>query len=335
MVRAERSARTLIAGRAASIRDGLSVASFRRATCLIALALAACCAVFPARADTYPTRAVTIIVSLAPGTGMDTLVRLYAEKLAPRLGQPVVIDNRPGGAGVVASAIMAIRPTLFKKFPFDPLVDFVPISLYVKSPFVLVCDPALPARSFTELVGYAKARSGQLAYSSTGIGGAPHLSVELLKQRFGFEATHVPYRNSPQSIADVAAGHVQMAIVEAGASLPLIRDGKLRALAVTSTTRFPTLPDVPTLAEALGLPDFEMVSWHVILAKAGTSQGIVDRLHGELGAILAADEMRQKISAIGLIPYPSPPIEGIRAYIRAEREKWATVVRKLGLEGSQ
>ena len=353
MVRAERSARTLIAGRAAIIRDGLSVASFRRATCLIALALAACCAVFPARADSYPTRAVTIIVSLAPGTGMDTLVRLYAEKLAPRLGQPVVTDNRPGGAGVVAgeaitkgaadgytlavatSAIMAIRPTLFKKFAFDPLTDFVPISLYVKSPFVLVCDPSLPAHSFTDLVGYAKARSGQIAYSSTGIGGAPHLSVELLKQRFGFEATHVPYRNSPQSIADVAAGHVQMAIVEAGASLPLIRDGKLRALAVTSTTRFPTLPEVPTLAEALGLPDFEMVSWHVILAKAGTPQEIIDRLHGELGSILAADEMRQKVSAIGLIPYPSPPIEGIKAYIRAEREKWATVVRKLGLEGSQ
>jgi tripartite-type tricarboxylate transporter receptor subunit TctC len=284
---------------------------------------------------------------------MDTLVRLYGEKLSQRLGQPVVIDNRPGGAGVVAgesiikgaadgytlavatSAIMAIRPTLFKKFPFDPLGDFLPISLYVKSPFVLICDPSLPVQSVADLVAYAKARPGRIAYSSTGIGGAPHLSVELLKQRFGFEATHVPYRNSPQSIADVAAGHVKFAIAEAGASLPLIKDGKLRALGVTSTTRFPSLPEVPTLAEAIDVPGFEMVSWHVILAKAGTPRAVVDKLHGEVDAILATADMKEKISAIGLIPFASPSIEGIQAYIRAERDKWAAVVRKLGLEGSE
>jgi tripartite-type tricarboxylate transporter receptor subunit TctC len=320
---------------------------------LIALALAALGQASSAHAQAYPTRNVTIIVSLAPGTGMDTLVRLYGEKLSQRLGQPVVIDNRPGGAGVVAgesiikgapdgytlavatSAIMAIRPTLFKKFPFDPLGDFIPISLYVKSPFVLICAPSLPVQSVADLVAYAKARPGEIAYSSTGIGGAPHLSVELLKQRFGFEATHVPYRNSPQSIADVAAGHVKFAIAEAGASLPLIKDGKLRALGVTSTTRFPSLPDVPTLAEALDIAGFEMVSWHVILAKAGTPREVVDRLHGELKAILAVPEMQEKISAIGLIPFASPSIEGIQAYIRAERDKWAAVVRNLGLEGSE
>jgi tripartite-type tricarboxylate transporter receptor subunit TctC len=193
----------------------------------------------------------------------------------------------------------------------------------------------LPVRSVSELVAYAKARPGQLAYSSTGIGGAPHLAVELLKQRLAFDATHVPYRNSPQSIGDVAAGHVKFAIAEAGASLPLIRDGKLRALAVTSTTRFPTLPDVPPLTEALESPEYELVSWHVLFAKAGTPRPVIDRLQGELKAILATPEMQQKIANIGLIPYETPSVEGIQAYIKAETVKWGGVVRKLGLEGSE
>ena len=272
----------------------------------------------PAFADNYPSRPITIIVSLAPGTGMDTLVRLYGEKLSQNLGQPVVIDNRPGGAGVVAgetiakgaadgytlavatSAVMAIRPALFKQRPFEPLTDFVPVSLYVKSPFVLIVAPSLPVRSVADFIAYAKERPGQLSYSSSGIGGAPHLTAEFLKQRFGFDMAHVPYRNSPQSIADVAAGHVIASIAEAGASLPLIKDGKLRPLAVTSTTRFPSLPDVPTLAEALAIPDFEAVSWHVIFARYGTPQDIVSKLHSEMKRIMAAAEIQQKIRNIGL-----------------------------------
>ena len=212
-----------------------------------ALGLAALHPFEPAHADNYPTRPITIIVSLAAGTGMDTLVRLYADKLSQSLGQPMVIDNRPGGAGVVAgesilkgapdgytlavatSAIMAIRPTLFKQRPFNPLTDFVPISNYVKSPFVFIVNPSLPVTTVPEFINYAKERPGQISYSSSGIGGAPHLTAELLKQKFGFDMAHVPYRNSPQSIADVAAGHVQASVAEAGASLPLIKDGKLRA----------------------------------------------------------------------------------------------------------
>jgi tripartite-type tricarboxylate transporter receptor subunit TctC len=304
-------------------------------------------------AEDYPARPITIIVSLAPGTGMDTAVRLYGEKLAQRLGQPVVIENRPGGAGVVAgetiakgppdgytlavatSAVMAIRPTLFKQRPFDPLTDFVPISHYVKSPFVFIVNPSLPVRSVPEFIKYAKDRPGQISYSSSGIGGAPHLTTELLKQKFGFDMAHVPYRNSPQSIADVAAGHVAASVAEAGASLPLIRDGKLRALAVTSATRFPTLPDVPPLAEAVGMPDLEAVSWHVIFARHDTPRDIVTKLHDEMKSIMAAPEMQQKIMQIGLIPHDTPSVEGIQRYIKAETEKWGTLVRQLGLEGSQ
>ena len=306
-----------------------------------------------AHAEDYPARPITIIVSLAPGTGMDTAVRLYGEKLAQRLGQPVVIENRPGGAGVVAgetiakgppdgytlavatSAVMAIRPTLFKQRPFDPLTDFVPISHYVKSLFVFIVNPALPVRSVPEFIKYAKERPGQLSYSSSGIGGAPHLTAELLKQKFGFDMAHVPYRNSPQSIADVAAGHVAASIAEAGASLPLIRDGKLRALAVTSATRFPTLPEVPPLAEAVGIADLEAVSWHVIFAHHDTPREIVNKLHGEMQAIMADPQMRQKIMDIGLIPHESPSVEGIQSYIKSETDKWGTLVRQLGLEGSQ
>jgi tripartite-type tricarboxylate transporter receptor subunit TctC len=322
----------------------------RLAVALLLAALACCLA---ARADNYPSRPITIIVSLAPGTGMDTLVRVYGEKLSQRLGQPVVIDNRPGGAGVVAgetiakgppdgytlavatSAVMAIRPTLFKQRPFDPLTDFIPISLYVKSPFVFIVNPALPVRSVPEFIKYAKERPGQLSYSSSGVGGAPHLTAELLKQKFGFDMAHVPYRNSPQSIADVAAGHVAAAIAEAGASLPLIKEGKLRALAVTSATRFSTLPDVPPLAEAIGVADLEAVSWHVLFARHDTPPEIVNRLHGEMEVIMAAPETRRKILDIGLIPYESPSIEGIQRYIRAETEKWGALVRQLGLQGSQ
>jgi tripartite-type tricarboxylate transporter receptor subunit TctC len=319
----------------------------------LALGLFACNLGPSAQAENYPTRPVTIIVSLAAGTGMDTLVRIYSEQLSQALGQPVVIENKPGGAGVVAgetiakgkpdgytlavatSAVMAIRPTLFKVRPFEPLADFVPISHYVKSPFVLIVNPSLPVRSVPELITYVKERPGKLSYSSSGIGGAPHLTMELLKQKFAFDMAHVPYRNSPQSIADVAAGHVAASVAEAGASLPLIKDGKLRALAVTSATRFPQLPDVPPLAEAVGMPDLEAVSWHVIFTRHDTPREIVNRLNGEMKRIMATPEMRQKIMNIGLIPHESPSVEGIQSYIKAETEKWGTLVRQLGLEGSQ
>src|SRR5258707_7273992 len=196
-----------------------------------ALALAALEPYPQAHAQAYPNRPITIIVSLAPGTGMDPLVRAYGEKLAQRLGQPVIIDNRPGGVGVVAgetiakgapdgytlavatSAVMAIRPTLFKQRPFDPLTDFVPISHYVKSPFVFIVNPSLPVHSVSEFIKYARERPVQLSYSSSGIGGAPHLTAEVLKQKFRLDIAHVPHRNRPRSNADVAACDVAASVV--------------------------------------------------------------------------------------------------------------------------
>src|ERR1700738_1725154 len=324
-----------------------------RAACAAALVFGlALTGASPARAE-YPERPVTIMVSLAAGSGMDVLVRLYADRLSQSLGRPVIVENRPGASLMLAantvansapdghtllvstSSAMAINLTLFRQVTYDPERDFVPISLYVKSPFILVVNPDLPAKSVPELIKYAKENQGKLSYSSPGAGVAQHLSMEYMKNQFGLEITHVPYRSTPQSIQDIAAGHVAMGWVEAGASIPLIKEGKLRALAVSSATRLPLLPDVPPFAEAAPAPGFEAVSWHMLLAPAKTPKDIVDRLHAEMKRALADPELKQKIETIGLIPFDTPSIEDLRAYRRAEQEKWGALVRKLGLEGSQ
>jgi tripartite-type tricarboxylate transporter receptor subunit TctC len=323
----------------------------RRFAMLVAFALGLALA-SPVHAQ-YPNRPVTIIVSLAAGSGMDVLVRLYADRLSQTLGKPVIVENRPGASLMLAanavaaappdghtllvstSSAMAINLTLFKQVTYDPDRDFIPISLYVKSPFILVVNPDIPAKTVPELIAYIKANPGKLSYSSPGAGVAQHLSMEYMKSQFGLDITHVPYRATPQSIQDIAAGHIAMGWAEAGASLPLIKDGKLRALAVSSATRLPLLPDVPPLAEAAPAPGFEAVSWHMLLAPAKTPRDIVDRLHDEMKRVLAEPELKQKIETIGLIPFDTPSVEDTRAYRRAEQEKWGALVKKLGLEGSQ
>jgi tripartite-type tricarboxylate transporter receptor subunit TctC len=318
-----------------------------------ALALAFLAPSAPAPAQDYPNKTVTIVVPLAAGSGMDSLVRIYADKLQQSLKQPVVVENRPGAALMLAAAAvaqapadgytllvstssaMAINPVLYKKINYDHVKDFVPISLYVKSPFILVVNPDLPVKSVPDLIKLSKASKEPLTFSSPGAGVAQHLSIEYMKQRFGLDMTHVPYKSTPQSISDIAAGHVKLGFAEAGASLPLIKDGKLRALAVSAQTRIPSLPDVPPFAEAASAPDFEAVSWHVLLAPAKTPRPIVDRLHAEMKRIMSDPEMKKLASNIGLLPIDTPSVEGIQQYLASEREKWGSLVRKLNLEGSQ
>jgi tripartite-type tricarboxylate transporter receptor subunit TctC len=319
---------------------------------LLAATIAVIVAGAPAQAQDYPTRPVTIVVPLAAGSGMDSLVRLYAEKLQVALGKPVVVDNRPGAALMLAAAAvatapadgytllvstssaMAINPVLYKKVNYDHVKDFVPISFYVKSPFILVVNPDLPAKSVPELIKHLKDSKSPLTYSSPGAGVAQHLSIEYMKKRFDLDITHVPYKNTPQSIQDIAAGHVQLGFAEAGASLPLIRDGKLRALAVSANTRIPSLPDVPPFAEAAKAPDFEALSWHILFAPAATPKPIVERLHTEMKKIMADPEMIKLTEKIGLLPVDSPNVDGIQKYLASEREKWGSLVKQLGLEGS-
>ena len=319
---------------------------------LLAAAITTAAAGVPAQAQDYPTRPVTIVVPLAAGSGMDALVRLYAEKLQVALGKPVLVDNRPGAALMLAAAAvanapadgytllvstssaMAINPVLYKKVNYDHVKDFVPISFYVKSPFILVVNPDLPAKSVPELIKHIKDSKSPLSYSSPGAGVAQHLSIEYMKKRFDLNITHVPYKNTPQSIQDIAAGHVQLGFAEAGASLPLIRDGKLRALAVSATTRIPSLPDVPPFAEAAKAPDFEAVSWHILFAPAATPKPIIERLHTEMKKIMADPEMIKLTEKIGLLPVDSPDIDGIQKYLASEREKWGSLVKQLGLAGT-
>jgi tripartite-type tricarboxylate transporter receptor subunit TctC len=318
-----------------------------------AFAAIAICPCERASAQTYPTKPITIVVPLAAGTGMDTIARLYADQLAQSLGKPVIVENRPGASMMLATASVAsapadgytlliatsgtfaINPVLYKKINYDPDKDFTPIALYVKSPFVLIVNPALPIRSVPDFIKLAKESATPLTYSTPGVGLMQHLSMEFTKQKFGVDLTHVPYRNTPQSITDIAAGHVSVGFAEAGASVPLIRDGKLRALAVSSSSRLAALPDIPPFAEAAGAPEYEVVSWHVLLAPAATPTEIVEKLRQEMKRIMASPDMSKRISELGLIPIETPTVDGIRDYIKSEQEKWGSLVRKLGLEGSQ
>ena len=326
---------------------------FASRSALLTLALLCLGLNAPAQAQSYPSKNITIVVSIGAGTGMDVLARLYAEKLSAALGKAVVVENKPGAATMLAAAQVAAAPAdghtlviltssalainqwLYKQINYNPEKDFTPISLYVKSPLILVVNPTLPPKTVPEFIAHAKQAKPPLSYVSVGAGGFQHISMEFAKQRFGFEANHVPYRNTGQSVADLIAGHVATGFVEAGASIPAIKDGKLRALAVSSSARLPLLPDVLPFSEAANAPDFESVSWHVLMVPSKTPKDVVDRLHSEMKKIMGDPEMKKRAADIGLIPFDTPSVDGITDYIKSERVKWGALVEKIGLKGSQ
>lgn len=304
-------------------------------------------------AQDYPARNITIVVSLGAGTGMDVLVRFYADRLQAAFGKTVIVENKPGASTMLAasqvaaapadgytlvvltSSALAINPWLYKQISYNPEADFTPISLYVKSPLILVVNPNVPVKDVKEFIAYAKEAKPPLDYASVGAGGFQHIAMELAKQRFGFEGNHVPYRATGQSITDLIAGHVATGFVEAGASIPAIKEGKLRALAVSSTTRLPLLPEVAPFSEVSGASDFEAVSWHVLMVPSKTPKEIVDKLHAEMQKIMSDPEMKKRAADIGLIPFDSPSVAGVNDYIKSERVKWGRLVEKIGLKGSQ
>jgi tripartite-type tricarboxylate transporter receptor subunit TctC len=309
-------------------------------------------AIIPVWSQSYPSRPITIVVPLAAGTGMDTIARLYGEKLAEHLGRPVVVENKPGGGFLLATqAVIAapadghtllvgapvplsINQALYKQLPYNPEKDLIPIAHYAVTPFILVVTPSLPIRSVPEFINYAKERLTPMNYSSPAGGGVPHYAVELIKQYFGLQLNHIPYRNSPQSIQDIAAGHVDLAFAEAGVARALIQDGKLRALAVSSKQRMPALPDIPTFAEVSGMSDFEIEAWHMLVARAVTPQPIVNRLNAEMKRIMAAPDMKQRISDMGLIPLDPAAVAETERYVKSETAKWSAVLKSIGLAGS-
>ena len=305
----------------------------------------------PVQAQNYPSKPVTLIVPWAPGGAIDGVCRALAPKLAERLGQPVVIEHRAGagatiGTAAVAkaapdghtlvmagSASLALAPTIFKKLPYDPTKDFAPVAYAVRTPFALVVHPSLPVKSVADLVKLAKEKPGQLNYGSGGPGSPHHLYTELLKSLTGIELTHVPYKGSAPALNDVVAGHIHLMFSDPLPVLPQIEAGTVRALGVSSTNRWSTAPDIPTIAETV--PGFDAVGWAMVVAPAGTPKAIVQRLHAELVAVAAMPEVAAQITKLGFFPVASPPVDELQHFINREIERWAKVVQQAGLAGTQ
>lgn len=318
-------------------------------TAVAAVILVACISLQPASAQqtNYPVRAIRLVVPSSPGGGTDITARLVAPKLSEFLGQQVVIENRSGagtmiGGEVVARAApdgytllmgistLAINPAMYKKVPYDALRDFAPISQVVSLPNILVAHPSLPVKSVKDLVAFAKARPAQINFASAGMGTSPHLSMELLLTMTGLKMIHVPYKGSGQGVVDVLAGHVSLMTPSILTGLPYVKDGRLRALGVTSAKRAAGAPDIPTIAEA-GVPGYEATQWFGMLAPAGTPADIVSRLHKEVVRVLAIPDMRERFAADGAEPVGSTPEEFL-AYIRSETAKWAGVIKQAGIK---
>jgi tripartite-type tricarboxylate transporter receptor subunit TctC len=305
-----------------------------------------------ARAEDYPARFVTMVSPYAAGGGADLLARVVAQKLTDRLGKSFVVENRLGAGGVIAAASvaraapdgytlllgtstqLAIQVTLHKTLPYDPAADFAPVALVASVPFVLMVNPALPVRSVTDLIRLAKEKPGELSYGSSGVGGPPHLYMELLESMSGIRMTHVPYKGTAQAIVDVVAGHIPIIFSDIAPAVSLLKEGRLRALGISSGTRFETLPDIPPLAEA-GVPGFNAVAWTMLVAPARTPKEIVDKLAAEVKSIVAAPDVRKLFIDTGNIPLISPAPKELQAYLKAEIVRWGKVVQAAGVAGSE
>jgi tripartite-type tricarboxylate transporter receptor subunit TctC len=303
-------------------------------------------------AGRYPTRPVTVVVPYAAGGGLDLIARLLAEKLSERTGQSFFVENRLGAGGVIAanavakalpdgytifagsSTQLAIQVRLHKTLPYDPAIDFVPIALVASVPFVLIVHPSLPAQTAGDLIKLAKERPGQLSFGSSGVGGPPHLYMELLQTMTGTQMTHIPYKGTSQAIVDLVAGRVPILMSDVAPAAPLIKAGSVRALGVSSTTRVAILPDVAPIAEN-GVPGFDAVAWLMLVAPAGAPSDVANKLHGDLKAIVAAPETQRKFVEFGVIPIDTPPVPMLQAFLKSEIERWSKVVEHAGLAGSE
>ena len=298
----------------------------------------------------YPARPIRLISPFAPGGGASLMARMIAPDLGDALGQSIVVDNRPGGGGVVGSEIAAraqpdgytllmatlsngvINP-LISRAGYDPVRDFTPIVHTSTVPLMLVVHPSVPAQSVKEFIAYARSPSARVNFASSGEGSANHLAGELFKSMTGVGMTHVPYRGGGPAIIDLVAGHVQTGFINMLEALPNVNAGRLRALAVSTARRSSVAPAVPTVIEA-GVPGYEVTQWSGVLAPAGLPKAIVGRLNGEIGRILGKPEMREKLLASGAEPGGGSP-QRFDAMIRSETAKWSGVVRKIKLNAAR
>ena len=301
----------------------------------------------PAAQTTYPEKPIRIVVGFPPGGQADTVARLLGQKLAEALGKPIVVDNAPGAAGNIAADRVAkaapdgytlgllsqgqivINPSLYK-LAYDPVKDFAPVSQVTVSMYILVVHNAVPAKSVKELVALAKAQPGGLTFASAGSGSGPHMAAELFKSVAGLDIRHIPYKGVPAAIPDLLGGRVTMMFSPIGVVLPLVREGKLRALAVTSLRRSSAAPELPTIAES-GYPGFEVTVWRGLLAPARTPAAIVRKLHLETVKALALPDLRAKLADLGLEGIGNSPDE-FAAFIKSEIPKWAKVIKESGIK---
>jgi tripartite-type tricarboxylate transporter receptor subunit TctC len=306
----------------------------------IVFTLAAAASAF---AQTWPSRSVTLMVPFAPGGTTDIVARPIAQALSQEFGQSFVVDNRAGAGGTLAAGIAAraapdgytlfvatvahtMATSLYKSLPYDFERDFVPITVLASVPNILVVNPSVPAKSVQELIAYAKANPGKLAYGSAGNGSTEHLSAELFKAMAGVDMVHVPYKGGAPMMTDLISGQIQLAIETSGSAAPHIQSGSVRALAVTTAARSPAFPGVPTLAES-GLKGYNVTTWYAILAPKGTPSDIVNKVYNAVVKVLKTPDMKQRLEQFGADPGGMPP-EQFAVFIKSETAKWAKVVKE-------
>jgi tripartite-type tricarboxylate transporter receptor subunit TctC len=312
----------------------------RAGAVLAALLIAA-----PLAAQTYPSHPVHIVIPLSPGGTTDVPGRIIAQKLSESLGQQFFVENRAGAGGTIGSDFVAkskpdgytllltaspfvIAPHVYRKIPYDTLADFVPVVRIATGPYVLVVHPSLGVSSVKELIERAKKEPGKIDFASSGNGGAQHLVTELFMYMAGIKMNHVPYKGSGPAQQDLMSGVVKVSFVGTPIALPHMKSGRLKALGVTSSKRWPEMPDVPTISEA-GVPGFEAMVWIGMVAPAGTPRDVITKLNAEIGKLMRTDEVKKLFVPTGMDPDPDTP-EQFGAYLKADYDKWGRVVKESG-----
>jgi tripartite-type tricarboxylate transporter receptor subunit TctC len=308
----------------------------------------ACVAAAPVHAQSgYPSKPIRIVVPTSPGSAGDTFARILSQPLSERLGQPVVVEARPGGGTVIGTEIVAraapdghtllvalpgltITPSILKTLPYDPLRDFAGITQGISQPNLFVVHPSLPAKNTRELIALARAHPGEMIYASSGVGSASHLTVELFLLMTKTRMLHVPYKGPGPGVIDLVAGRVALMAASTVVSMAHVKAGRLRPIGVSTVTRVPSLPDIPTIAES-GVPGYEAVSWFGLAAPAGTPKETIARLNRESVAILRTPAVEQQFAKVGSLVVASSA-EAFDAYIRSEAKKWAKVVKAAGIK---
>jgi tripartite-type tricarboxylate transporter receptor subunit TctC len=298
-------------------------------------------------AQSYPIKPIRLIVAWGPGGAPDIFARIVGDKLYTQMGQPVIVDNRPGATGNIGAEIvakarpdgytifnatlsLAISPAFYRKLPFDPMANFAPVTMLASVPLILVVNPGLPTTSVPELVALAKSKPGSLNYASVGNGSPQHVSAELFQIMAGGKLVHVPYKSGGGMVAAILSGETQLAFIAIAPALPHVKAGRLRVLAITATKRSPAVPDAPTFAE-VGLPGIEADNWNGILAPAGTPKSVINRLHAEIVKAVRAPEVAEQFVRQGAEVNTSSSAE-FSSVIKAEVKKWAKVVKASGIK---